>query len=131
MPTETRLFVKSAVLYLVLALAATVAMSWGLLGPAWRATILHMITVGWLSQLIFGVAFWLFPRASAQQPRGELLYIRICLVALNIGLPLRVATEPLSQGYLRGLLLGSAAVLQLTAALAFAANVWPRLRVRS
>ncbi len=130
MPSETRLFVRSAIGYLLLALAALTSQSVGLLGPAWRATIIHMITVGWLSQLIFGVAFWLFPRASAEQPRGEILYIRISLVALNIGLPLRIATEPLPASSWQSVLLGASALLQLTAAAAFAANIWPRLRVK-
>ena len=46
------------------------AMLAGLAGAAWGEewqtslyfTYLHLLVVGWITQIIFGVAFWLFPR---------------------------------------------------------------------
>src|SRR6476660_2692413 len=34
-------------------------------------TLLHLLVVGWITQVIFGVAYWMFPRYSAEQPRGS------------------------------------------------------------
>ena len=76
MPPLTRWLVKAALLYLVAALALGVAVQIPAVArqPAvavlWP-TYLHVLVVGWLTQLIFGVAYWLFPRYSAEQPRGS------------------------------------------------------------
>lgn len=136
MPTLTRWFIKSAILYLVAALALSVAMQSPLAGhvPALRVvwpTYLHLLVVGWLTQLIFGVAFWLFPKYSPSSPRGSDRLGWICFVLLNIGLLLRVVAEPL-QGLGRpaGPVLAGSAVAQLLAGWAFVVNTWPRVRER-
>ncbi|MEE8062509.1 MAG: hypothetical protein V3T16_11800 [Gemmatimonadales bacterium] len=70
MPLPARLFIRFAMGYMLLGLLAGIALA---LDPALRTfwpTYLHLITVGWLTQLIFGVAFWLFPRASQARSRG-------------------------------------------------------------
>jgi hypothetical protein len=38
------------------------------LGALLWPTYLHLLVLGWLTQLIFGVAFWMFPRYSARNP---------------------------------------------------------------
>jgi len=66
-PVLTRWFIKCAMLYLIVALALSILMQSGLsrkvplLGVLWP-TYLHLLVVGWLTQLIFGVAFWMFPK---------------------------------------------------------------------
>ncbi len=126
MPLQTRLFVRFALGYLLLGLVAGVAMA---VDPAWRflwPTYLHVIVVGWLTQFIFGVAFWLFPRASRDRKRGREGFIWATLVLLNVGLVLRIVAEPFDLGRAGGPLLMTAALCHLGAAVGFTANIWPR-----
>jgi len=136
MPTLTRWLVKAALVWLVAALVLGVAMQLPaaaqvpLLGAAWP-TYLHLLTVGWLTQLIVGVALWLFPRHSAARPRGSEGLGWVSFVFLNLGLLLRVLGEPgRALGYDTHLPLSVSAVAQLVAVGAFVLNVWPRVRER-
>lgn len=137
MPPITRWHIKTALLYFVAALMVGVALSTrnvlagppllGLLGP----TYWHLLTVGWLTQLIFGVALWMFPKFSSAQPRGEERLNWLAYGLLNVGLLLRVFAEPLlawqPTDWLGGLL-ALAAVLQWLAGLVFVANLWRRVK---
>jgi hypothetical protein len=136
MPTLTRWLVKAALAWLVAALALGVTMQLPaaaeapLLRVAWP-TYLHMLTVGWLTQLIVGVALWLFPRYSAARPRGSERLGWVTFIGLNLGLLLRVLGEPgWALGYDTHLLLSVSALTQLAAVGAFVLNVWPRVRER-
>jgi hypothetical protein len=70
MPRLTRWFVKTALVYLVAALfvwvveAAQTVLNLPLVIATVQPTYLHLFTVGWITQMIFGVAYWMFPRAS-------------------------------------------------------------------
>ena len=57
-------------------------------------TYLHLVTVGWLTNLIFGVAFWMFPRYTAESPRGSDALGWASYAGLNAGLLLRLIGEP-------------------------------------
>jgi heme/copper-type cytochrome/quinol oxidase subunit 1 len=135
-PTLTRWFIKSAMLYLLSALVLSVAMQSPLdaevplLRVLWP-TYLHLLVVGWLTQLIFGVAFWLFPKYSSAKPRGSERLGWTSFVLINLGLLLRLWGEPLALlgGSAAGVLVASA-VAQLLAGWAFVANTWPRVRER-
>ncbi|HEY7636937.1 MAG TPA: hypothetical protein VH763_15415 [Gemmatimonadales bacterium] len=136
MPRLTRWFVRAAMLYLVAALVLGVAIqvpAWAQV-PLFRAlwpTYLHLLVVGWLTQLIFGVAYWMFPRYSAEQPRGSERLGWAGLILLNTGLSLRIIAEPwYSVAGSGGILLVASALLQLLAGWAFVANTWPRIRER-
>lgn len=130
MPLPTRLFIRFAVAYLLLGLFAGAALALDPTLRSFRPTYIHLITVGWLTQLIFGVAFWLFPRGSRQHKRGREGYIWACLVLLNAGLVLRVAAEPFDWGFAGQSALALSALFQFVAAVCFVANVWPRLQAR-
>ena len=136
MPPLTRWLVKAALVWLIAALALGVAMQLPaaaetpLLRAAWP-TYLHLVTVGWLTQLIMGVALWLFPRYSAERPRGSERLGWTTFVLLNLGLLLRVIGEPRrALGADAHLPLLFSAVAQLVAVGAFVLNVWPRVRER-
>jgi hypothetical protein len=135
-PPLTRWFVKSGLLYLLAGFLLAVLMQWpGVREWAWlRAawpTYLHLLVVGWLTQLIFGVAFWLFPKYSAERPRGSERLGWASFVLLNVGLLLRIAGEPRAlMGGDAATLLTLSAVAQLLAGWAFVANTWPRIRER-
>ena len=135
-PTLTRWFIKSAMLYLLTALFLSVAVQSPLadrisaLRVIWP-TYLHMLVVGWLTQLIFGVAFWLFPKHPTVSVCGSHRLGWASLVLLNVGLLLRLWGEPKSLlGDDPGDLLVMSAVTQLLGGWAFVVNTWPRIRAR-
>lgn len=137
MPQLTRWYLRAAMLHLggALVLGVLLQVSWArgtfpfiaVLFP----TLLHLLVVGWITQVIFGVAYWMFPRYSAEQPRGSERLGWITFVSLNAGLLLRLAGEPAHLlGRDSGGLLVTSALLQLVAGWAFILNTWPRLRER-
>ena len=101
MPKLTIWFIRSAVACLITSLMIGVALALGTvfqLPPIFstlRPTFFHLFMFGWGTQLIFGVAFWLFPKFSKTQPRGNEVLWWITFWGLNIGLLLRVISEPL------------------------------------
>lgn len=139
MPKVSRFFVKAALLCLVLggAVAGLALSGAGGLPPALlalRPLAWHLLTVGWATQLIFGVAFWMFPHVAGEQPRGDERLAWASFWTLNGGLALRAVGEPLAA--LRptpaaGVLLPLAATLQLAGVLIFVLLTWPRVRAVS
>lgn len=136
MPTLTRWFLKSALLYLVaallvgLVLAARTVIALPPIAGGFGPVYFHLFMVGWVTQLIFGVVYWLFPKYSHEQPRGREEMGWVTYGLLNAGLLLRVVGEPLNAiqpGQLWGWLLALSALLQWTAGLVFVANTWPRV----
>jgi len=114
-----------------LLLAAPIAWSGQPAVAVFGPTQLHLFTVGWVTQIIFGVAYWMFPRHSAARPRGSEALGWASLILLNAGLLFRVVGEPLSRlGDRVGPLLVVSALLQLLAGWAFVLNTWPRVRGR-
>lgn len=130
MPPLTRWYIKLAMLYLIagLVIGALPPLT-ALAGPAY----VHMLVVGWITQMIFGVAYWMFPKYSAEQPRGGNAAAIATFVLLNFGLVLRVIGEPVHiwrPGLLPGWLLVLAGIAQALAAIGFAVSTWPRVKVR-
>lgn len=132
MPTLTRWFIRTALAYLLASLIAGILQltsgSWGsLLWP----TYLHLLVLGWLTQLIFGVAYWMFPRLPSAAARGSERLGWVSYWLLNAGLLLRVVGEPArALGARTDWLLVAAAFLQLAAGWVFVANTWPRVKER-
>src|SRR5512147_1596994 len=100
MPPLTRWFVKTPFVYLALALIT------GLLVEAqstFKLTTLgglfpvyiHLFVLGWITQLIFGVVFWMFPKYSVERPRHSEALGWWTYALLNAGLLLRVIAEPI------------------------------------
>ncbi len=130
MPQLSRWLARTALLYLLAALLLGVAIPAGgghspYLSAAWPVYI-HLLVVGWATQLIAAVAFWMFPRADPKAPANDVPGWTMYGL-LNAGLLLRAATEPVVE---RHALLPVAALLQLAAVLIFAATLWPRIRGR-
>lgn len=139
MPPQTRWFIKSALVYLALALLLGLVLALPnsvglppfirLMNPAY----FHLFLVGWVTQMIFGVIYWMFPIISRAQPRGNEQLAWICLLLLNVGLILRVLCEPLVSLYpasAAGRLLVLSALLQWLAGLIFVLLAWPRVKER-
>lgn len=139
MPVLTRWFIRAALAFFVLALLAGLALAantvWslprfiGALGPAY----LHLFLVGWVTQLIFGVVYWMFPKHSLERPRGSERLAWAVFWLLNGGLLLRLLAEPMhalqpAPGW--GYLLAISALSQWVAGLLFVANTWGRVKER-
>lgn len=105
------------------------------LASALRPSALHAVTVGWLTQLVMGVAVWLFPRprsgSGAGPPDTRPAAAWTAWGLLNAGLAARVATEPFAAlgmpGPWRTPLVASG-ILQWIAVMLFAGLLWPRVR---
>lgn len=129
MPRLVRFLIRGALACLVAALLLGVVRAL-LPGEAWLAgawpVYLHLLVLGWLSQLVTGVAYWMFPRvergAAATDWRGWAVFF-----LLNAGLMIRIVTEPTA---MRGPWLPMAALLQFLAMATFAWSIWPRVRGR-
>ena len=73
MPKLTRLCIKTALVYLVLALGMGVLQAIPTAGNAvtvvshLRPVYFHLFMVGWVMQLIIGVGYWMFPKYSSER----------------------------------------------------------------
>lgn len=130
MPRLTRFLIRSGLACLVLGMIAAVLASISPEVAAVRPTWIHLITVGWLTQLIFGVALWMFPRPRVEQAWTEWSGW-LGFWCLNAGLLLRVVGEPLQAFTGRGgALLAVSALFQLGALGILVLTLAPRVRAR-
>jgi hypothetical protein len=139
MPTLTRWFIKSGLVYFVVALLLGVLLTASAVLPlpagvsAWGPVYFHLFMVGWVAQLIFGVVYWMFPRYRKEKPRGREGLALATYISLNAGLILRAIAEPLQAlqpGMFWGWLVATAAVLQWSAGMTFVLNTWGRVKER-
>jgi cbb3-type cytochrome oxidase subunit 1 len=139
MPLLARLHIKIGLVYFAVALLMGVLMAAQPLFdlPAGiitlRPVFLHLLIVGWITQLIIGVAYWMFPKKSKTNPRGSAAVGWAVFVLLNAGLVLRSISEPLfalQAGSIWGGLLGLAAILKVAGGWLFIVNIWPRIKER-
>ncbi|MFI5214766.1 MAG: hypothetical protein ACHQU8_09545 [Gemmatimonadales bacterium] len=136
MPTLTRWFLRAAIVNLVAALALALLMALPAFAgsaAAWRPVSIHLLVMGWATQMIFGVALWMFPRKKPLDLKSIDWLGWGCFVFTNLGLAVRARAEPaLQAGWwaLAGTGVQVAAVLQLAAVVAFVVQVWPRVTTR-
>ena len=140
MPTLVRWYIRTALLSLLTAcLAGGLVLAGKPLGVPWLAAwfqpvFYHLLMVGWATQLIAGVAIWMFPPLSKAQPRGNEGLGWAAYGALNGGLLLRVAAEPAQaaggQPWAGPALIASA-VLQTVAVYILILLLWPRVKGRA
>lgn len=139
MPKLTRWFLRAAIINLVAALLLGLALV--IPDDAWLARLagfgpvyIHLLVVGWATQMIFGVAIWMFPRRRPDEDHGAGWIGWACFWTTNAGLLLRVIFE---HGVARhpnwtiaapGLL--AAATLQLASVVSFVVLAWPRVFAR-
>ncbi|MDX1417066.1 MAG: hypothetical protein R3293_22870 [Candidatus Promineifilaceae bacterium] len=139
MPPLTRWYIKSALIYLAVALLLSVVLALPttinlpqfirFMNPAY----FHLFLVGWVTQMIFGVIYWMFPIVTRARPRGNEKLGWASYILLNVGLLLRVIAEPLTATIPEsgaGRLLLISALLQWLAAVIFVALAWPRVKER-
>jgi hypothetical protein len=138
-PTLTRWYAKASLVYFVVALAISflLALPASVNFPPWISALspvyFHLFMVGWISQLIFGVMYWMFPKASQKQPRGRQDLMWAVFFSLNAGLALRAISEPImtvSPSVTWGRLLVASASLQSLAGIGLVVGIWPRVKER-
>jgi len=55
----------------------------------------RLSAIGWVTQLIMGVVYRMFPKDSVARPRGSPALAWCVLIFLNAGLLLRAVVEPM------------------------------------
>lgn len=135
MPKVVRWFLKTALVYFAAALLLNLPLAAQAgdhsLPAGLRPVYIHLLVLGWISQLIMGVAIWMFPKYSQAQPRGREVLNWAVYGLLNAGLVLRAVAEPFnstSPALAWKWLLVLSAVLQLAAGLLFSATAWQRVK---
>lgn len=139
MPRLTRWYLRAGLLHLIVGLGLTAAGGLSLLRPfGWALTsagpaALHLLVVGWVTQVIFGVVWWMFPRHTKAAPYGSVRLGWATFACLNTGLILRLVAEPAlgaaDAAWHSGAVVVSA-LLQWAASICFAVNTWPRIKER-
>ena len=139
MPTLSRWFIKTGLVYFVVGLLmATIMLAQPLFGWSSRLQLLrpvylHFLFIGWVTQIIMGVGYWMFPRLSRTQPRGSERIGWAVFILLNMGLLLRAVGEPLAIIEPESLwywLLPIAALCLLASGWLFVLNTWGRIKER-
>ncbi len=138
MPRITRCFIKSSLAFFIIALSLAVIQA---INATWEISTwlnsfapvyYHLFMVGWVTQLIFGVVIWMFPKYSIEKPRGNENLAWATFWLLNVGLILRLFGEPLifiyPKSVLFGFILVLSAFLQWLAGLLFVINTWGRVK---
>jgi hypothetical protein len=148
MPLTSRVLIKASILYLGLGAilgALLLVNRWVPLNPKivlLKASHVQVLLAGWLTQLIMGVAWWLFPplprHPGAELPvrqgqiqRGSEPLFWVTFVCLNAGVLIRAIFDPLygwTQVHLYQALSGLSGLLLLAAVVLFVANMWRRTR---
>jgi hypothetical protein len=130
MPPLTRWMVKTSLVYLMLALltglllAMRAPLGWDWVPSGLTPAYFHLYMVGWISMLIFGVVFWMFPKFTQAHPRGSERLGWATYGLINVGLILRVFGEAFGPGWV----LIISALLQWLGGLAFVVNTWRRVK---
>ncbi len=90
----------------------------------WRPIHIELLIIGWAFNLIFGVAYWIFPRFNrAERPRAYLALIGF--IALNLGILLySLALLSLLPPLFRLI----ARLIEFVALLSFALHLLPRAK---
>ena len=140
MPRQARVYIKTAFVQLLISLfvGALLLINAGLRWQSGLNVLLpvyyHLLMVGWATQLIGGVALWMFPVHSRERPRGDERLGWIAYGALNGGLLIRAIAEPIHTLEPRdwsawGLV--GAALLQVCAVWILVVTLWSRVKGRS
>ena len=132
MPRIARVFIKTGLIYFLASLLLGLASEFSLLQfPGMVPLFWHLLMVGWITQIIFGVSMWMFPGRTREEGFKAQLWGWLTYIFLNLGLLLRVIAEPatyLDEGSMWSFLIVISAVSQVSAALTYIIELWPRIQ---
>lgn len=130
-----RLLVKTSIFYLLVGVILGIfiqlgyrysAFKWALF---WRTTHVHLLLVGFVLQMIMGVAIWMFPRRKVPPYWTPELQGMILYFLLNTGTIIRTVGEPFRNKWVWAYwlwMIGS--IAQVLSIFYFIALVYPRIR---
>jgi heme/copper-type cytochrome/quinol oxidase subunit 1 len=132
-----RLYVKTSFVFLVvgLALGGYITVQINVRGRAvpWPLITahVHLLLVGFLLMVVFGVATWMFPRPARDDARYRPWLAWLVYWLLTVSTVVRLIGElAAAVGGVRGSpLAGLGGIGQLAAALVFVVNMWTRVRM--
>lgn len=130
MPVTSRYFIKTGLLFFILAMVFGVLST---LNPELsiklRPLFWHSLMVGWITQIIIGVSLWMFPgRSRTEDIKSQYLSWQI-YYTLNAGLLLRIIFESFSDSS-RVIVIGAlivSAFLHIIASFSYFLEMWPRV----
>lgn len=132
MPLISRTFIKAGMVFFALSLLAGVLMEFDAASfPGLMPLFWHMLMVGWITQIIFGVSIWMFPGRNREEGFKAQKWGWLTFIFLNLGLLLRMVSEPIvvtSTFELWNFLLVLSALLQFSAGLTYLTEMWPRIQ---
>ena len=134
MPRVSRWFAQASLVYLALGFTLGAALLFNKGVPLTPVLVrllpahIEFLLVGWVIQLVMGVATWIFPRFGVRHSSyGSEAAARLTFALLNLGV-WAVAVGPLLPECLGAVLLPAGRAMEAAAAVVFAANVWARVR---
>lgn len=132
MPKITRTFIKTGLIFFLISLLLGIGIELESIStPALVPLFWHMLMVGWITQIIFGVSIWMFPGRAREEGFKAQLWGWLTYYFLNGGLVLRIVAEPWvtsSDGITFDILIVISAIAQLLAAITYTIEMWPRIQ---
>lgn len=132
MPRIARIFIKTGLIYFIASLLLGLAAEFNWLQfPGIVPLFWHLLMVGWITQIIFGVSMWMFPGRTREEGFQAQLWAWLTYIFLNVGLLLRAIAEPatyLAMGSIWGGLIVISSVSQVVAAMTYIIELWPRIQ---
>ena len=139
MPRLSRWFIKIGLIYFIIGLTLSFivlvqpTLGWSSQLQVLRPVYLHFLFIGWVTQIIMGVGYWMFPKYSKESPRGNEKLGWVVFILLNLGLILRGVSEPMmviDPQTSWGWVLALASMFLLLAGWGFIFNTWGRIKER-
>ncbi|MEO7361804.1 MAG: cbb3-type cytochrome c oxidase subunit I [Gemmatimonadaceae bacterium] len=137
MHSIARRYIKTAIAFLMLGLVLGVRMLANrelnnrFATPFEMSAHTHALLVGFVMQMIMGVALWMFPRPAKDDTRYRPFLMELAYWVMTLSTVIRVAGElarnSVSDPWLRWLIV-MAGIGQAIAVLLFFQNMWPRIR---
>jgi len=131
MPLLSRLYIRASLIYFAIGITigALILIEKGTAWDPqlWRLLPVHieLVLLGWMLQLVMGVAYWILPRSGLPPVRKRPALATAAFVLLNLGILLHVYDILLVSG---NTLLFISRLLELIALLAFLVHIWPRVK---
>lgn len=97
--------------------------------PVW----IHMLVLGWMTQWIFAISIWMFPRSINVYRERENIRTWSLLVLWNTALIARVIFEVeviQTNPVIRQVVLGISVLLFWVGSVLYVMEIWPRVRVK-
>lgn len=135
MPKLTRWYIKSSLFYFITAVFIGIGIKANLGYLSFFSSLTpvyyHLFMLGWVTQLIFGVSFWMFPRHTREKPRGNEPLAWAVFFLLNTGILMRAISEPVSLFYpsvFWSITLLISAIFQWAAGVGYVIHIWKRVK---